>query len=163
MKQKPPKRISQRKLLGILAGVIFVLLLVGFATLAYVATQSTATPNANAPILGTWQKETGTAVIQFRSDGTARYRGGSPHVEYMEWTLDENNELCMSNHTYTVSRLWILKINNWIHGQSEPYMKPTEIEMISETEFRLVTKKSDGEETAIVYKAASDAELEASP
>ncbi len=166
MKQKPPKRITQRKLLSILVGSVFVLLLVGLTTLFYVATRSYATPNATAPIHGTWQRDSGSSIIHFRPDGTTRIRDGSARnsdFEYIEWTPDENNEFRTFHPVSQRSNLWKSRINNWVHGQFEPNLDVCKFNQISDNEFEIIVESSDGEKVSLAFTATSDDELEASP
>ena len=165
MNQKPPKRISQLKLLAILVVSVFVLLLVGFTSLVFVATRSHAVPNATAPILGTWEHDNGSAVFNFRPDGTARIRRGNSSgldFEYLEWTLD-GNEFRYFHPVSQRSNLWKSRINNWVFGQFEPNLDVFEFEQVSDDEFKFIIQNSDGEEVTIIFTATSDADLEASP
>jgi len=158
------RKISPRKLMIALLSSVFALALGGLTTMFYVATRSHATPNATAPILGTWARDEG-AIINFRPDGTARVRisKNDRKLQYCEWTLDENNELRIFHQVSDMSKLWKSNVNNWVFGQHEPNLSFYQFLLQSDNEMELVMTMDDGEETVLVFTATSDAKLEASP
>ncbi|HID75372.1 MAG TPA: hypothetical protein EYP56_05175 [Planctomycetaceae bacterium] len=110
-----------------------------------------------APIVGTWKSETGT-VINFRPDGTARWRPqDDERIGYLEWTLDSDEFVI-----YQYSSKYSDNAAAWFARRV--MMDDTETERcsvveITPTRFRL----RDGSGKTISFAPHRDAELESAP
>ena len=69
------------------------LIAIGLCVIGFYTSQrsSQVRRSRGTPLVGTWKGESGN-VLNFRQDGTARFRTDGT-IGYMEWTLEESEEL----------------------------------------------------------------------
>ena len=149
-KQLPVRRI----LVGSL------ILFLGVTLFALMVTQVQMPPSPNSPLIGTWVSERGR-VVNFRPDGTARYRGasqeGANQVLYFEWMVDSSNRLVRSNESQR-SLAWRQRLSSWIFGDD---LRETPMEIVDAGETGFTLRSNDG--TELKYEPAQDKQMESAP
>ena len=145
----------------ILAGALIALLLSGFAFVAYKVNQVQMAPTPNSPLIGTWKSSRGDAV-NYRADGTARYRGsvdGTPNqILYFEWTIDNSNNLLTCNSCSSEASAWKQRLNDWIYRYDS---RQSVGQLVDVSDSGFTVRKADG--TEMKYVATEDKEMELAP
>jgi hypothetical protein len=149
----------------VLALALFTLGVSGIVFVIVVATQRSSlqgSPSPDAPIVGIWMGEKGN-VLQLRSDGTARSRTSSgSKIGYLEWNLDESNELRLYHMVPSKSAAWKSRLQNWVAGNNRPDDRYDVIEM-SPAGFTLRATMGPAKGDVFTFSRATDAELKVAP
>ena len=142
--------ISQRTVVVLVVLAFIVVGGIGLYAIRTIRLQRRST----SPLVGTWRGETGN-VLDFRPDGTARWRFGSGKVMtgFMEWTLDANELVCHQYSSRNSVRVWFARAQRATIGLT-PTARYQVIE-ISPTQFKLLSV--DGE--VVTFTATRDREL----
>jgi hypothetical protein len=134
---------------GILSGLFF-------------ATQGSRLParsnrSSAATLVGTWKGDIGN-VLNFRSDGTARWRSSSGgETGYLEWTLESNELIIYQFSSRNSISAWYVRAQRATVGTT-----PTDryhVMEISPTRLKLRSTRGN----VVSFVSAEDAELEAAP
>lgn len=118
-------------------------------------------PAPDSPLIGTWKRDDGS-IVNYRPDGTARYRGslnGVPNqILYFEWMIDDSNHLVIHHVCSNQSAAWKSHLGSWIAG-NDGFDSRHELVEVSPSSFSM--RSADGDEVRFV--PAQDSVMESAP
>ena len=137
-----------------------ILLVLGLLSIVIVskALQVSVTPNPTSQFNGTWKSSDGSMVVNYRPDGTARYRGGGNLVHYFEWETDGPNQLVTLHECSSIKTAWKSHLECWLTGSEG--VEQT-IEILNQDGNGFTLRNAEGKTSTFVPHV--DRELEQSP